>query len=927
MAGTAKKLQHPEGTNIGAPTDLTLATSTTNLEAYPNEAAYGTPGDGSVFVDTTERTLKSYSGGSWRTCWVEEDPADATKLIVKDLSGQATGVVLTLASAAQANRTQTFQDKAGHIAVWESSNVMNAPASGNMSIGANLGANLMTLGQSNSTVVIPGNLQVQGTTTQVDTTNLNVKDHNILLNDGGNDASAEGAGFTVERTGTSGSFAYEDALASKFKAGALGSEQEVITRAHVQTIENKRVRLDTTAAANDTTSPRLIVPGNTLANLQAITNTNHLSSWPIYYATDVKKFYFWNGTALVPIGSGSGSGAGSVNFFENTDFEATTDGVSAYDDGSAVPVDGTGGSPTVTFARNTTTPLNGTSDLKLSKTAADSQGEGWAFAAPVPRGYRYAQTEQVSFLWDSLSAAPDYVQGDYKVYIYDVTNAALITPRISELPANFRGRFHTYFDASNSASYRVLIHVASTNANALDVYVDDFVIGPAAIAPQGSTSSDWEDATLTFNGLGTVVSYAAIMMQDGPNLKLKGHVVPGTLSGVVAAGINLPNSLEVDSTGGLGDTRQHIYGKFKQLFTPTTDLSGSSYDGVLTWATGNDNELIFTTSSNSQLFNGDVANAVISNGAVISFDIEVPIKQWRGMHTLPMTVPEIEYASNSDSADANDTTSFVKGIDGAAGIIGVTALTQSRRKRIEFDTDIQDNDLILIRVKDRGIWSHYSCVVPINNAGLDAAYNELWQYGANATNTVGIGWEPVVGNKKQLDIVFGRFATLRSDGSGTGGEWDQTTSTTAWHVMKIARGLSVGVERASPTHAGIVNPYVEGDGVVYSGQWVPGVQAGSNVDAGTNLKGFYSRNGKYVSGHITLDIDAAGTGPASISLNPPVASDFSAADDAMGVGVNIFDKNVGTISADTTNNWLVLSFTAVVTTATNWHWSFHYEIK
>ena len=93
-------------------------------------------------------------------------------------------------------------------------------------------------------VVIPGDLTVNGTTTTVNSATLDVTDSNITVNNTGNDASAEGAGLTVERTGTDGSFVYEDALASKFKIGALGSEVEVADISSAQTLTNKTIDAD-----------------------------------------------------------------------------------------------------------------------------------------------------------------------------------------------------------------------------------------------------------------------------------------------------------------------------------------------------------------------------------------------------------------------------------------------------------------------------------------------------------------------------------------------------------------------------------------------------------------------------------------------------------------------------------------------------------
>lgn len=99
-------------------------------------------------------------------------------------------------------------------------------------------------------VIVTGDLTVNGTTTTINTTNLDVTDANITINNGGNDVSAEGAGLTVERAGTDGSLVYEDALASKFKAGAAGSEIELANISSAQTITNKTIDADNNTISN-----------------------------------------------------------------------------------------------------------------------------------------------------------------------------------------------------------------------------------------------------------------------------------------------------------------------------------------------------------------------------------------------------------------------------------------------------------------------------------------------------------------------------------------------------------------------------------------------------------------------------------------------------------------------------------------------------
>jgi len=109
---------------------------------------------------------------------------------------------------------------------------------------------------------ITGNLIVS--TMEIDSPSFNV-------NNGGTDASSEGAGIEVERVGTNGSFIYENALDSKFKVGDTGSELEIST-----------------------------VYKGTKAAIDA------LGSWSSsvrYHATDEDTNYYYDGTSVAPEGT------------------------------------------------------------------------------------------------------------------------------------------------------------------------------------------------------------------------------------------------------------------------------------------------------------------------------------------------------------------------------------------------------------------------------------------------------------------------------------------------------------------------------------------------------------------------------------------------------------------------------------------------
>jgi len=91
-------------------------------------------------------------------------------------------------------------------------------------------------------LTVTGDLTVNGTTTSVNSQNLDVADENISVNNGGTQAAADtgGAGLTVTMTdATNAVIAYDSTLTSRFKIGEVGSEEEVITVNNTQTLSNK----------------------------------------------------------------------------------------------------------------------------------------------------------------------------------------------------------------------------------------------------------------------------------------------------------------------------------------------------------------------------------------------------------------------------------------------------------------------------------------------------------------------------------------------------------------------------------------------------------------------------------------------------------------------------------------------------------------
>jgi hypothetical protein len=217
--------------------------------------------------------------------------------------------------------------------------------------------------------VITGNLEVQGTETTLNTDELQVEDPTIQVNFGGTDASAEGSGIEALGTGNVAlaRLQYDSALASKWKAGAAGSEKEILTAGDTQAVSSKTLNntnsaalkddqftledpadstkklrfdagnvtpgqtrvmavpnADTTLLGTDTsqtvtnklhqdsifdggtasTARRINLPKDTYANLSALPR----SEGAVYYATDQDLVYYDDGSNLFPIGSGGSDG-------------------------------------------------------------------------------------------------------------------------------------------------------------------------------------------------------------------------------------------------------------------------------------------------------------------------------------------------------------------------------------------------------------------------------------------------------------------------------------------------------------------------------------------------------------------------------------------------------------------------------------------
>lgn len=396
-------------------------------------------------------------------------------------------------------------------------------------------------------------------------------------------------------------------------ASTHGVSGDLVGTTDTQTLSNKD--FDGGTASN---SSRLTVPKNTLTNLQSLTR----KEGTLVYSTDQQKAYVDNGSSLIPVGSGSG---GSLNYIENPDAETDTTGWATYADAAgSAPVDGTGGSPNVnfTFERSTSSPLRGTASFLLSKDANDRRGHGVSYDFTIDSADQ-AKVMQIGF--DYAVASGTYATGDLAIYIVDVTNSTVTQPsayQVENVGVNSTARL-TFQTASNSTSYRLCFHVASTSASAYSLKFDNIQLGPQVV-PLGAPVTDWVSYTPTMTWV-SGATVGAHWRRVGDTLEVTGRV--SVNSGVTAAELNItiPSGLAIDTAKLISTTRLDNIGEARVR----DDDALAVYDGFVRYASTTSVAIFAqsTAGSSNSALNNTVPFTWANNDTVM-FEFRVPIVGW-----------------------------------------------------------------------------------------------------------------------------------------------------------------------------------------------------------------------------------------------------------------------------------------------------------
>lgn len=341
-----------------------------------------------------------------------------------------------------------------------------------------------------------------------------------------------------------------------------------------------------------------------------------------------------------------------VNYILENDAEyLLTTGWSTYADSAAnIPVDGTGGSPNSTWAASGASPLAGNYSFIWTKSgSANRQGEGVSNAFTIDSADQgkvlsvqidyilvsgtFVASDGITAPLNDGTTSTNAGNSDLEVFVYDVTNSQLIyvNPEVlisnsSTTPQTFKGIFQT---ASNSTSYRLIIHTATTSTANYVMKFDRFYLGPQTIV-QGPALGDWQSySPSNTQGFGTLTNVSLYWRRIGDNIEIKGNFTTGTVTAVegqigIPSGMTIASGKSVSTNTRVGSainaSAAYPYETTVICTAGNTYLNFSRYDGVVNPGTPQNGGTVAANTTNWTLFacipiSGWSSNNLMSNDA------------------------------------------------------------------------------------------------------------------------------------------------------------------------------------------------------------------------------------------------------------------------------------------------------------------------
>ncbi len=580
-----------------------------------------------------------------------------------------------------------------------------------INIGTGTDTNTINIGGANTTINMTGTVNSQNVT------NLEVADKLITLNNGGAAASGAVSGIEIEENGSATGYIKTSAdrdgweIKAPNVSGTVSIEpeasvdQEVVLTSKSQTVSNKTLlnsTLSGTTQTGETGSRVLVTDASGFLDSSSVTTTelgrlsgigstavgtsdsNVLSNktfsdpivldgqgstpatpsagfYKMYVSDSSQKLTIMDSNGVeTAVGSGSGGG---VNYILTPDGSSSV-GWATYSDGGASPTDGTGGSPTISYATSTNSDLRGSSNFLFTHSASNQQGQGFSYNFTIDAADK-AKVLTVSFNY--LVASGTYADGDLTVWIYDVTNATLIQPApykilnaIGSQP--WQGEFQT---ASNSTSYRLIVHVTTSTATAYTMRFDNFALGPDIGKNMGVPVTDWVSYTPTLTGsgsnpsLGSTGTISGMWRRVGDTMECTLYAVAsgtGVTNGSGYYQFSIPSGYSID-----GSKTKGTFGTAKIL-----NASVSYYDGVVVYGTSTAVRLLVNNAGDLVGQNVPAANW-LSAGDDFQLTFSVPITGWSSNTVMSSDAATNVVAAVTGSASAVTLNGSVVSILGFSG--------------------------------------------------------------------------------------------------------------------------------------------------------------------------------------------------------------------------------------------------------------------
>lgn len=617
-------------------------------------------------------------------------------------------------------------------------------------------------------LVVTGNVTVNGTTTTVNSTTLDVVDPNITVNKGGSTTTANSAvsGITVENSGTAARLGYDSTLASLFKAGTSGSESEIMTVGTTQTISGAK-KFSSYADFTNTTAPA----------------TPSASTSRIYTKSDGKFYSLDSAGVERQLGGG---GSGEKNYISDQDVIGTNWVAS----GAGVTVATSSTAAELPEESKLTgiklTGVSGTDYARYRFTLDDSDK---------------SKKLKIQF---ALKSSASYVSGDFKLEVYTNTTSNYLGTYTAlvldapNIPANASGQVYLATFDTNTLDYYELRITRVTGTQS--IVISGVVIGPGVQA-QSAAVEEAISFTPSFTNLtvgnGTITS--AFYRRVGSYMQIWLGLQWGSTTSVSGSiGVTVPGGFTMDSSkADISNGRSNLGG------VALIHAGVSSFPGYVNASSTTSFRFVYVSGGAAAVVTATAPFTWTTNDDFRMF-AEIPIAEWAGSGTINLSNNAVEYAFNTSVTDAADTTSFAYGLGGTP--LPSSTFTANRAKRVRFTRAIQPSDVITLEVdpSNTGEFQPLSSTFLANGSASVSPFTTL-----NAAS-YGVG-RIVPVNTTDVDVTFAQYAS--TDGAttygGAGPNWNATTGTTRWRLKKSSGGVPVGFSTATSTSAGLLNYYEE----------------------------------------------------------------------------------------------------------------------